>query len=107
MVANPALLRTARCGRLFFSHFTYVPTYTSTTTFVVSNRPNSGYQRADSLTSSDLSASTTLANTFKYILLSELVLRNREIGSPSTETRSKIRIRPLVKSTGAYGRKQA
>ena len=54
-----------------YSSLTYTPSYTSTATFVVSNKANYTDSQSDTLTSSDLSASTTLANTFKYILLSD------------------------------------
>jgi receptor protein-tyrosine kinase len=57
-----------------FSSVSYVPSYTSYTTFVVSNKSTGGESDANSLTISDISAATALTNTFKYILLSDEAL---------------------------------
>lgn len=54
-----------------FSHVTYVPDYTSHTTFVVRNKTVGVTNDSESMTISDLNASSALANTFKYILLSD------------------------------------
>jgi capsular polysaccharide biosynthesis protein len=56
---------------LAVSRFSYVPVYTSDTTFVVSNKTVGILNESDSMTISDFNASTALANTFKYILLSD------------------------------------
>jgi capsular exopolysaccharide synthesis family protein len=61
----------AATAGFLFSRFTYVPSYTSHTTFVVSNKTVEGSKDTTSLTISDISASNALANTFKYILLSD------------------------------------
>ncbi len=53
---------------------TYVPRYTSAATFVVSNKSQSS-GGLDQITSADLSAASVLANTFKYILLSDETMR--------------------------------
>lgn len=65
----------ALAGTLY-SRVTYVPTYTSNTTFVVSNKTVDLSGDTDSLTLSDISASTALANTFKYVLLSDEAMRS-------------------------------
>lgn len=60
----------ALAGFLLF-RLTYVPAYTSDTIFVVSNKTGGVLSESESLTLSDISASAALANTFKYILLSD------------------------------------
>lgn len=83
-----------------FSFLTYVPSYTSTATFVVSNRANYINSQSDSLTSSDLSASTTLANTFKYILLSDeaiySIIEEYELPYNVNEIKSYIHVSPVT-----------
>jgi capsular exopolysaccharide synthesis family protein len=78
----------------------YVPQYTSTATFVVSNKSNTpSASGSDQITSSDLYASTALANTFKYILLSDEALRDtiREYHLPYNveELRSMVTVTPV------------
>ena len=63
-------LLSASAGYLY-SYYTYTPAYTSETTFVVSNKTVGVENESESMTLSDFNASTALANTFKYILLSD------------------------------------
>lgn len=85
-----------------FSYFTYVPTYTSSTTFVVSNKTGGVLNESDSLTSSDLSASTTLADTFQYILLSDeamlSVIKMYQLDTTVEQLKDCIHIAPVSKT---------
>jgi len=71
-----ALLCACALAGLALARLTYVPAYTSETTFVVSNKAASGADESESLSLNDLSASSALANTFKYILLSDQALQS-------------------------------
>lgn len=79
-----------------FSFFTYTPVYTSTATFVVSNKEEIDTSQ---ITASDLTASSTLANTFKYILLSDeaitSIIDKYKLNVTSAELEKHITITPV------------
>ena len=83
-----------------FSGLTYVPSYTSHTTFVVSNKSTGGESDANSLTISDISAANALTNTFKYILLSDealyAVIRTYDLDMSIDRLKSCVSISPIL-----------
>lgn len=86
----------------FIAWFTYVPQFTSTATFVVSNKnsQNSGQVENDQISSSDLNASSTLGNTFKYILLSDEALsatiKTYQLNNSISQLKSMISVSPVT-----------
>ena len=93
------LCAAAAAAGYLFSGLTYVPSYTSHTTFVVSNKSTGEGGDAASLTISDINASNALANTFKYILLSDeamsAVIDRYGLKMPIEALKSCVRISPV------------
>ena len=66
----------AALAGLLCARLTYVPSYSSYTTFVVSNKAGETPTAPDGLTIGDINASNALTNTFKYILLNDEAIQS-------------------------------
>ncbi|MBP1737628.1 MAG: capsular exopolysaccharide family [Oscillospiraceae bacterium] len=88
-------------GGFFIAKVTYIPQYSSTATFVVSNKTSQTVDESEAsqISSSDLSASSSLANTFQYILLSDealnAIIEQYHLDATTERLKSMIEVSPV------------